>query len=321
VGLKEIGWNGFLIRVPEEMHFTRQGGNAKEGTFVIESEEGIIDLSWRPIQEEPQSLLSAVETIIDYAKKEAKKKGLKFSIKEKQRVLVNKHDAFYLLVKSAVEERYYIWLCKESGRIASVRFIFKEFDEKAKRIIKQFLSSLRCHTDGNNVWSLLKIRFEAPKSLLLTESRFGVGRAHITLAEKEVSALEERTRSIHVDYFSVANLIFKDTYQDPGRWFEKNYKKEFRKMLKKWRIKFDTIGERELGGHKAVIKEARTTSGLLTRGSEICSVACWYCEDMNRMYSVAVRSRIVRFVFLKRRLKEEEHNEMFDSLLRSFKCH
>jgi hypothetical protein len=119
----------------------------------------------------------------------------------------------------------------------------------------------------------------------------------------------------------MANLLFKDTYQDPGKWFEKNFVKEFRKTLRKRRVRFATIGERDLSGHKAVIKRAKTTYGLYTRMTDLCSIACWYCQEMNRMYFVAVYSRVARPAFLKRVLKEEEHNELFDGILESFRCH
>jgi hypothetical protein len=321
VEFKEIGWNGFVIRVPEEMHLTRQGGDAKQGTFLIESEGKIIEFSWNPIPKRSKSLLSFVEKIVDRAKKEAEKKDLKFTVKERRRALVNNHDAIYLLIKSVIDERYYIWLCQESDRIVAVRFIFQNFDEKARSFVKHFLSTLECHREENNVWSLMKIRFETPKSLLLTEAKFGVGRAHIALAENKLSTFEERSKEVYVDYFSMANLLFKDTYQDPGKWFEKNFMKEFRRMLRKWRVKFETIGERNLEGHKAVIKQAKTKSGFYTRVSDLCSIACWYCQEMNRMYFVAVYSKVARPAILKRNLREEEHNELFDGILQSFRCH
>jgi len=321
VKLKEIGWNGFLVKVPEEMHLTRQGGNAEKGTFLLESEGYVTELSWNPIPKKPKPLLSLVETFIDRTKKESKKKKRKVTLKEKRDTIVNTHEAVYLCLKSVIEERYYIWQCKESGRIISARFIIKPFDEKARLFIKQFLSTLRCHMKEKNVWSLMKMRFEAPKSFLLSEAKFEVGRAHIILAENKLSAFEERTKRIYVNYFSMANIVFKDTYEDPDKWFEKNHFKNFKKSLKKWRIHFETSGERKLEGHKAVIKQARTTSGVYTRSTDLCSIACWYCQEMNRMYFLAVYSKVARPIFLKRRLEEEEHNKLFDEILESFKCH
>jgi len=321
VKLKEIGWNGFLIKVPEEMHLTRQGGNAKRGTFFIESEDSLIEFSWNPLPKESKSLLSIVEQITDRIKKDAGKKKIEFNIEEKKDTIVNNHDAIYLRLKYGIEERYYVWQCQESNRLIAIRFVFKEYDEKAKNIVKQLLSTIQCHTKEKNVWSLMKFRFEAPKTFLLSESRIEVGKSHIELIENEFYAFEERKRTIYVDYFPMANLRFKDTYEDPEKWFEKSYLKEFKRILKKRRIDFKTIGKKEMGGHEIIIKQAETTSGFSTRSTELCSAAFWYCPEMNRMYFIALNSKVTRLFFLKRKLKKKEHNDLFNEILESFQCH
>jgi len=321
VEFKEIGWNGFLIRVPTEMHITSQGGNAKEGTFLIESEGYMIEFSWTPPPKKPKPLLTIVETIVDRAKKEARKRKEKLTVEERKETFVNNHEAVYLHLKSSIEERYYTWQCPESERLISLRFIISPFDEKARNFVKQFLSTLKCHMDEKNIWSVMKIRFEAPKSFLLSEARFAVGRAHIALTEDKLSAFEERSKNIYVDYFSMANVMFKDTYKNPEKWFEKNYLKEFKKTLKKRRINFETSGAKRLNNHRIVIKQAKKMSGLYTRSTDLCSVALWYCPEMNRMYALALNSRVARPAFLKRRLSEEEHKALFNAVLESFRCH
>ena len=180
---KEIGWNGFLVRVPEEMHLTRQGGNANKGTFFIESEDSLIEFSWNPLPKKSESLLSIVEQITDRIRKDAGKKKIKFSIEEKKDAIVNNHDAIYLRLKYGVEERYYVWQCKESDRLIAVRFVFRANEEKARKIVRQLLSTIKCHVEKNNVWSFMKIRFEAPKTFLLSTTKIQVGRSYIQLVE------------------------------------------------------------------------------------------------------------------------------------------
>ena len=318
---KEIGWNGFLITVPEEMHLTRHGGDANQGTFSLESEGYMIELSWYPIPKKPKPLLSVVETIIERSKKNAEKKKQKFKVKGKRDTTVYGHNAVYLRLETMIDEHYYIWYCQETNRIVTSRFVCETFDEKSRNLIKQFLNTLKCHMEGKNVWSLMKIRFESPQSFLLREARIGVGRVHIELEEKKLSAFTERVRTIYIDYFSLANLMFKDTYEYPEKWFEKHYLKDLKKTLKKRRIKFETSGETEVRSHKAVIKQAIAKTGLTTRGVNIYTNATWYCSEMNRMYSVTTTSGITRPFFLKRELKKEEHEELFNDLLKSFQCH
>jgi len=321
VKTKEIGWNGFLMTVPEEMHLTRHGGDAYQGTLSLETEGYLIEFNWQPIPKKPKPILSVVETIVDQAKKNAKKKKTKFCIKGKKDTTVYGHNAVYLRLETQIEEYYYIWYCQESNRLVILRFVCETFDEKSRNLIKQFLNAFKCHMKENNVWALMKIRFESPQSFLLKEARIGVGRAHIELEERKLSAFTERVRAIYLDYFSLANLTYKDTYEDPEKWFEKNYLKELKKALKKRRIKFETSGETELRNHKAVIKRAATRSGLTTRSANIYTNATWYCPEMNRLYSITVTSGATKPFFLKRKLDEEEHEELFNGLLASFQCH
>jgi len=321
VKFKEIGWNGFLMKVPEEMHITRQGGNAQRGTFIIESEGHLIEFSWQPVPNKPKPLLSIVETIIDQAKKDAEKKKQKFSIEERRDTTVKNHDAIYLRLKAPVEERYYIWNCQESGRLIASRFVFETFDEKTRKFVKQFLSTLQCHMKEKNIWALMKIRFETPQSFLLEDAKIEISKAHIVLTENKFSAFEESKRTICVAYFPMANLRFKDTYEDPEKWFEKNYMKDLKKTLRKRRFNFKTIEKKELKGHVAIIKQAKATTGIYVRSTDLCSNASWYCPEMNRMYSLSLNSKVTRPLFFRRQLKKEEHDNLFNEIFESFHCH
>ena len=318
---KEIGWNGFLMKVPEEMHLTRQGGNANQGAFALESERHLIEFNWSPIPKKPKPLMSIVETVVDQAKKDAKKRKHKFSMKGKRDATVCGHKAIYLHLETMVDEHYYVWYCEETNRAIIIRFVCETFDEKSRDTIKKFLDSLKCHMKGKNVWSLMKIRFESPRSFLLRKADIGVGRAHIELEEIKLSAFTERARTIYVDYFSMANVMFKDTYEDPEKWFEKDFLKNLKKALKKRRIKFKSSGETEVGSHKAVIQQAMTRSGFTSRKINLYANASWYCSEMNRMYSVTVTSGITRPFFLRREPSKEDHEELFNGILMSFQCH
>jgi len=321
VKFKEIGWNGFLLTVPEEMYLTRQGGNANRGTFLLESEGFLIEFNWQPIPKKPKPLDSIVDGVIERSKKKAEKKKQKFRIYERKNVTVNNHNAVYLHLKSLIEERYYIWYCEESNRSVVSRFVLETFDEKSRNFIKQFLNTLKCHMKEKNVWSLMKVRFNSPQSFLLKEARMEVGRTHFTLEENKLSAFMERIRTINVDYFTMANLTFRDTYEDPKKWFEENYLKDLKKILKKRRIKFETIEEKEIDGHKIVIKQAKAKSGFYVRSTELYSNASWYCPEINRMYSVTVSSKVIRPIIFKRKLEKKEHDELFNRILESFQCH
>jgi len=318
---KKIGWNGLLFRVPEEVYLTRHGGDAKRGTLSLESEGYLIEIQWEPIPKKPKPIESIIESIIERARKNVKKAKQDLEIREGKNVTIHNHDAVYLHLKSIIEERYYIWYCKESDRIIFSRFVCTTFDKKSRNLIKQFLSSFKCHNKGKNVWSLMGIHFEIPQSFLLKAAEFKVGKTRIILEENKLSPFTVRTRTIIIEYFSMANLLFKDTYNDSEKWFEENYSKELKKILKKRRVQFKTIGKKELGSHRIIIKQAKTTSGFSTKSTNLYSTAIWHCPEMNRIYSVTVTSNITRPFLLKRELKKEEHEKIFNDLITTFKCH
>ena len=322
---RKFGWNGLLFDVPEEMRFTRQGGNAKSGNFMLESEDCLVEAKWQPIPKRPKPISSIVGTIVEqmekYEKKKKRDKRQTVKILGKETAHVYSHDALYIVVKAQVEERYYIWYCNESERIIILRFVFKTFDDKSRRMLKRMVDSMKCHGEGFNVWSLMNLRFETPVSFLLTESNIRVGRAQFLFTDNQLSMFTEKTSTILLEYFSMANLLFKDTYKDIDKWFEKNYRKDLSKQLKKRKIKFQLAKPRKLRRHKVVVKQAKMTSGVSWRTTTIYTNATWYCSGSNRIYSVTVASSIKRPILFKRILDEAGHAKMVDDFLSSIKCH
>jgi len=322
VNFKEIGWNGFLLKVPEEIYLTRQGGDAKRGSLSLESEGYMIEIKWEPIPKEPEPLETIVESLIKQVEKSVKKANQNLEVRERRKSRIRNHAAIYLHLKSALEERYYVWYCEESDRIIISRFVCKTFDEKSRNLMKQFLSTIKCHSDEKNIWALMKVRFESPQSFLLKEAEIKVGKMRIILEENKVLKFRMMTRRIIVEYFSAANLVFKDTYKDPEKWFEKNYLSDLKKILRKGRIKFETSRKKKLENHKVIIKRAeKSTYGFSSASKNLFSTAIWYCPEMNRMYSVTVASSIAGPLLIKKELSKKEHEKIFRELLDSFKCH
>ena len=317
---KEIGWNGFLFAVPEDVYLTRQGGDAKQGTLTLESEKYMIEIKWEPIPEKP--IKAVADLVIEQARKNIKKKMKRdLEVRERRSTTIHNHDAVYLHLKSIIEERYYIWYCQESDRVVVFRLVCESLDEKTREMIKRFFNSLRCHYKGKNIWSLMKTRFETPESFLLKDAEIKVGRARFILSDDKLSAFTIKTKMIIVEYFSLANLVFTDTYEDPEKWFEKNYLKDLKKVLKKRKIEFKTSEKKDLEGHTIIIRQAEKISGLSSRSTNLYSTAVWYCPEMNRMYAVTVASSIVKPFFLKRELNKKEHEKIFNEIIESFKCH
>jgi len=322
----EFGWNGLNFEVPDDARFTRFAGDAKRGSFVFESDEYLIEGKWEPIPKRRQSISVIATTLIEkmgeqYSKKRGRLSSRTIKVLEKRDARVYTHDALFMVVKEQVDERFYFWYCDESNRIIIVRFIFKTFDETSKKIIRKIIESFICHKEGQNVWSLLSFRFEAPKDFYLTEAKIAVGRAHFVLTAKKVSSFSEKISSLIVDYYSLANVVFKDTYNNIDEWFKKNYEKDLFRQLKKRKIKFVPAEQRKLSTHNLVIKEGISKSGLSWRSTTLYSNLSWYCQESNRIYTVTIASSLSKPIFLKRKMSEIENVGLLESFLSSFKCH
>jgi hypothetical protein len=322
----EFAWNGFRFEAPEEARFTRYGGDTKKGSFILESEDYLIEAKWDPIPKRRASLsvvgTSLIEEMgVEYGKKRRRLSKRTITVLEKHDTHVFSHDALYMVAKVQVEERFYIWYCDESNRVVIVRFLFKTFDESSKKIVKQLLESLECHRKDFNVWSLLNVRFETPMDFLLTDSRIAVGGARFVLSGRKLTSFTEKTSTIVVEYYSMANVVFEDTYNDLDVWFRKNHEKDIYKQFKKRRIRFRSIEPRKLMKHDLIMKEATGKSGTSWRSTTHFTNASWYCSESNRIYSITLASSISKPLFLKRQINETEYTELMGNLLSSFKCH
>jgi hypothetical protein len=302
------------------MRFTHQGGNAKSGHFRLDAEDFFFEAKWEPFKpKKAKSLSEVAEELVKQMKKKFKKQEV--NILRRDRAHASLHNALYMVVKSEVEERIYIWYCDESQRIIIFRFGFNIYDKSSKKIVKRLFDTLKCHSEKSNIWSLLNLRFKAPIPFLLTNSRIAVGSAHFMLTDSKLSTFAEKTARILIEYFSMANLIFKENHRDPDKWLEENYMKDLRKRFKERNIKFGTLKSRRFRRHKMVIKQEMKTSGISQRKTAIYTNATWYCSGMNRIYSVTVLSSISRPILFKRELDEESHAKLLEGLLSSFKCH
>lgn len=323
----EFGWNGFLFKIPEEVRFTRYGGNAKKGSFMLEADTYLIEGKWEPIPKRRRPISVIAAALVDkmgdqYGKKKRRPRKQTVAILEKSDARVFSHDALFMIVKAQNPERLYMWYCDESNRVIIFRFIFKDFDESAKKIVKQVLESLKCHREEDSyVWSLLNLRFETPKDYLLTDTKIAVGRARFIFSSTKVTSFTEKVTTLIVEYYSMANVVFQDTLDDLDEWFKKNYEKDLCKQLKKRKIKFVLAEPRKLRKHEIVMKESVGKTGLSWRGTTHFTNATWHCPESNRVYIVTFTHTVSRPIILKRQVPESDYTDPVENLFKSFKCH
>ncbi|MFQ6095135.1 MAG: hypothetical protein ACE5NN_03220, partial [Candidatus Bathyarchaeia archaeon] len=296
---KTFGWNGFVFEIPRDMYLVSEGGNSRSGYMRLDAENYFFEVKWEG--EKPKKVKPLEEIVHSFVEKLEKDSRQKFTVRGKKSTYVHKHDALLINIESNLEERIYIWYCSESLRVIIFRFAFVSPDNVAG-IIKRTLTSLKCHGEEMNRWTMLESSFKAPPSFLLTERKIMVGRTYLLLVEEELRPVTERRREILFEYFTTANVRFEEDYMDIERWMKKRYLKD---LKKRYRIKFLSTKKKELNNHKAIVKKGVGSGGLLTRKSSLYTNVSWYCEDLNRIYSVTVSEHIARPLPLKRKIDEK----------------
>lgn len=334
MNFRKFGWNGFLLELPEKMRFASQSGNANDGNFMLETESYFLEGKWEPIPKKPKSLSVVAASLVEQQQKQIEKqfkkrfrKKMKKLATPKVKILVKEqstvfsHESLFVLAKSNIEERYYLWYCKESNRLIIFRFVFQTFEETSKKILKQIMENVECHRKTTYVWSLMDLLFEAPVEYLLTSAKITVGKAHIILEKNKLSMFAEKSSSILIGYFSMANLIYKDTYRNLDKWFERNHYKDLRKLLKKRRLKLEDSEPRKVRRHNAVVKRALSKSGVSWRSTSAYTNTTWYCSGSNRIYNTTIIHTLKRPLFFKRNVNEDGNKELSNRILSSIKCH
>jgi hypothetical protein len=322
---QKFGWNGINLDIPEELRFVRQGGNAKTGSLGLEAEEYLIEVKWEPIPKKPDPLSVVADRLIqemDKTKKSRKgKKKPRVKVLDKEDTKVNNHKAKYVAVISKNEERIYLWYCEDSERLFALRFGFNTFDDIKKRILKKIVDTVSCHTNVENIWSFLNLRFQAPKSFLLKKTDIKVGNATVNLNDLEKTSFSEISSSILLEYFSLASLVYKETYKDLEKWFKEIHLKDLKKKIGTRRTNFKIQENKRIKRHKALVMQANVTSGLVWRRASLYSNLTWYCSGSNRIYSLTISSTIARPLLFKRKPIDEKHHDLFNSVSSSFACH
>lgn len=323
---KELGWNGFFLEIPEEMRLTTEGGNVNSGYLRFEMENFVMEIRWDQIDpKKPKPLAEIADSFIKTAKKayeKQSKKKVDLKVEGVRNTSVSSHNAYFMILKSEanVEEQVYIWNCDRDKRAILVHFTSLLPKEESENMIRHILGSLKCHMDGEFIpWVALNFRFNIPRSFMLSERRIAVGKTYLIFDEQKFSTFAERGRKLIIEYFSMANVIFEDTYKDIDSWFQKKYWKDLKKRCKD--IILQRTEKKRLLRHNVIYKHGIKNSGLFTRRTTMCENLTWYCSKSNRIYSLTYISYIGRPFFLKRKLDEEADKKIMQEFLSSFRCH
>jgi len=317
VKFKDLGWNNFLFEIPQDARLTSEGGNAKSGYVRIEGENYFFEIRWE--QAQPKKVKPMSEVVSAFVKKLEKESKQKIPIRGRRPTNIFTHNALFLSLKSDVEERIYFWYCQESLRIIIFRFVFKSMTPTSRTIMNEALTSLRCHGEETNKWTVFESSFKVPPSFQVAERKMMVGRTYLLLVERKFTPFSERKREILYEYFSMANIQFEGEYEDPAKWMETRHLKDLKKRYKG--IKFQSFTKEKLNDHAAIVKKGEVKSGYTTHKSSLYTNVTWYCEDMNRIYSVTISEQVARPLPLKLKVDKNAFEDLSKEFISTIKCH
>jgi len=306
-----------LFNIPQDARLVSEGGNAKTGYMRLEAEKCFFEVKWEEV--EPKKAKPLSEIVHAFLKKMEKDSKQKIPIRSKRSATVFDHQALFMSLKSNIEERIFFWHCSETLRVIIFRFAFQSMDTTSRAIMKEVLTSFKCHGEESTVWSLFEFTFKAPTSFQLSDRKMMIGRTHLLLLEHKLSPFAERKREILFDYYSMANVQFRDEHQDLDKWFEKRYRKDLRKRYRGSKFQSSTVGK--INGHGGIVKKGLGRTGIITRKSSLYNYATWYCEDLNRIYSVTISEHLARPFPLKRRLDQTAFEDFCREFISNLRCH
>jgi len=315
---KTFGWNGFMFDVPSDMYLSVEGGTARSGYMRLEAERYFLDVKWEG--QRPDKVKPVEEVILSLIKQLEKDGQGKLTVQGKRPTRVFEHDALLYNIKSGLEERMYVWYCEESLRVVIFRFAFMSLDNAARAIIRRGLTSLKCHGEEINYWTVLESSFKAPPSFLLSERKMMVGRTYLLLSEEEIKPFPpaERRREILFEYFTMANVRYEENYKDLDKWMEKSYQKG---LKKRYGLKFQSSDTKKLNNHEVITRKGKGGKGLLTRRSSVYTNASWYCDDLNTIYSVTLSEHVTKPLPMKRQIDQEAFESFAEEVISSIRCH
>lgn len=302
--------------MPEDWRFIGEGGTFQSGNLSFQTDTASLRLEWKPINKRnPDPLDVVTERFIKKIRKNIKKnvrirKGF---------VNINEHKASFVNFNTDVKGQEYFWYCKPTNRLIIIEFMIREDENIPRSVIRKILRSFTCHGSDKRIWSVLGFRFETPKSLKLSARKFVVGRGMLSFLERKRSLLTNYQIKALFEYYSMANLQFEDLFMEHNKWFDNFYLNYLRKEYGKLRFGKPEAGQ--VQGHEVEIREGTLSYGLTWRSKAKFFVASWFCPNANRMYAITVAKEIIRPIFLKRQLNQEDLIDSFQKIVNSVQCH
>jgi len=317
--LKLIGWQGIKLRVPEDWSFVVEAGEKEAGYTGFNSSYSKFEFKWEKMKKKK---VFSIDAIIDNLIKKMKKSNELFEVLSRRDAKVFGHNAIYFQFKTAVKGYGIAWYCDDEEKVFVGLFNFKPSEhKKAKAVFDALVDSVRCHGRGKrDQWAVFGFSLKVPADFGLKERKFLVGFVALSFyAEKRHPFCTEKYDLVF-QYWSPATLKFRDSYDDPEKWFEEVYEKTLKKRFK-GKLKKERFRGFRIMGHAAKTLTSTVKRGFTSQVIMKNKTCIWYCPKTNRIYAVTLSKALSKLRFLPTKKYEAEPEEMFNKILASISCH
>ena len=249
----DFGWQGIVLRVPEEWNLGRVDGTYKSGYARLDDSQIVrAEIEWRegggPARGRP-AVSALVDRYLQNLEKKAAKTGTSFSVKRRAAFLQDEQwleGADYETFTWEADYRAYnlARLCRECGRVVLLRVLSRLEDHEGLDTVQSVFSSLQDHPHDDQVlWSVYGLSFLMPAAYTLSQHELKSG--HIQLS------FEKGKDVCRVQRVSLARMLLKHTTL--REWYPVFFKKQLKDM------NIETF-EEEVRGHEGVRVAGRPRS-------------------------------------------------------------
>ena len=248
----EFGWQGIVLRVPEEWNLGRVDGTYKSGYARLDDAQIVrAEIEWREggsARGRP-AVSALVDRYLQNLEKKAAKTGTSFSVKRRAGFLQDEQwlegsDYESFLWEADYRAYNLARICPDCGRVILLRVLSHLEGDDVGDTVQSVFSSLQDHPHDDQVfWSVYGLSFLMPADYTLSQHELKSG--HIQLS------FEKGKQVCRVQRVSLARMLLKHT--DLEHWYPVFFKKQLKDL------NIETF-EEEVRGHPGLRVAGRPRS-------------------------------------------------------------
>ena len=277
--LKRFGWHGLQLTVPSNWEMVSNRGGHESGYVALADGAAVrLEMKW-DVASQRGSPSEGASLYIRQLRKRAKKSGTGITVNRQ----------LNLASLSGKETECYDWSggtrgaavvarCEECGRLAHI-IVLGQPGQSLRGLARTVFGSFKDHPEDDLVaWKFYDVTFSSPKDMYLRRHDLKTGCIRMLF--------ERKGRELEFVRVSLARVLV------AGRGLEEWLRDFYSPELKRWRSQAQPARWR---GHEGLRLEGKarllSNPGRLVGRAKAQRIACWHCEDSNRLFIVRHNGR------------------------------